>query len=245
MGFLAAVQFLTIIPVRRSVTQRDIGRSLVFFPIVGLGIGAVLLGLDHLFNLFLPAAIGSILLIIALVLITGASHLDGFIDTCDSMVAGRSPKERHAIMRDSRVGAFGVVGVCCLLLVKYASLLTLPDDYRMAGLLLMPVLGRWSMVYAILAYPAARSEGLGQYFKEQSNWWGLVIATIITIAVSVVLLNLWGLALVVAIWLILVIISVVLRKKLGGLTGDTYGAINEVIEVCTLILVPLIAGGYF
>ena len=212
---------------------------------MGLGIGAALFGLDRLFDLFLPTALGSALLIVALVLLTGANHLDGFMDSCDGMVAGRSPQERLAIMRDSRVGSFGVVGVLCLLLVKYISILFLPGASRMAALLLMPTLGRWSMVYAIVAYPTARREGLGQSFKEHANWGGVVIATIITIAVSVVLLKLLGLALVAAIWLILVIMAAFFKKKLGGLTGDTYGAINEVIEVSVLILVPLLAGGYW
>ena len=90
---------------------------------MGLGIGAALFGLDRLFDLFLPTALGSALLIVALVLLTGANHLDGFMDSCDGMVAGRSPQERLAIMRDSRVGSFGVVGVFCLLLVKYISIL--------------------------------------------------------------------------------------------------------------------------
>ena len=212
---------------------------------MGLGIGAALFGLDRLFDLFLPTALGSALLIVALVLLTGANHLDGFMDSCDGMVAGRSPQERLAIMRDSRVGSFGVVGVLCLLLVKYISILFLPGASRMAALLLMPTLGRWSMVYAIVAYPAARREGLGQSYKGHANWGGVVIATIITIAVSVVLLKLLGLALVAAIWLILVIMAAFFKKKLGGLTGDTYGAINEVIEVSVLILVPLLAGGYW
>ena len=118
-----ALQFLTVIPMRRHFTQREIGRSSVHFPIMGLGIGAALFGLDRLFDLFLPTALGSALLIVALVLLTGANHLDGFMDSCDGMVAGRSPQERLAIMRDSRVGSFGVVGVLCLLLVKYISIL--------------------------------------------------------------------------------------------------------------------------
>lgn len=230
---------------RRHFTQWEIGRSTVHFPFMGLGIGAALFGLDRLFDLFLPTALGSALLIVALVLLTGANHLDGFMDSCDGMVAGRSPQERLAIMRDSRVGSFGVIGVLCLLLVKYISILFLPGASRMAALLLMPTLGRWSMVYAIVAYPTARREGLGQSFKEHANWGGVVIATIITIAVSVVLLKLLGLALVAAIWLILVIMAAFFKKKLGGLTGDTYGAINEVIEVSVLILVPLLAGGYW
>ena len=78
-GLLAAVQFLTVIPVRREIVADDIGRSLIFFPIIGLGIGAVLFGLAELFGLFLPTALGSALLIVTLVLLTGAHHLDGFI----------------------------------------------------------------------------------------------------------------------------------------------------------------------
>jgi len=244
-GFLAALQFLTIIPLRQEVTRDDIGSSLIYFPLVGLGIGAILFGLDNLFDLFLPAALGSVLLVIALVLLTGAHHLDGFVDTCDGMVAGWSAEQRLAIMRDSRAGGFGVVGAFCLLLLKYISLLFLPGAYRMAALLLMPVLGRWAMVYVIFGYPSARKEGMGQTFKEQMNWRRLIIATLIAIAISVALMKLLGLALMAAIWLIIVIMAAYIRRKLGGLTGDTYGAINEVIEVCALIMVPLIAGGYF
>lgn len=244
-GFLAAVQFLTVIPLHRDVTQKELGRSLVYFPLVGLGIGAVLFGLDQLFILFLPAAVGSALLLVVLVLLTGANHLDGFIDTCDGMAAGRSPQERLDIMCDSRVGGFGVVGACCLLLVKYVSLLFLPGAYRMAGLLLMPVLGRWAMVYAIFAYPSARKTGMGQTFKEQTDRWKMIIATLIAIAISVALMKLWGLALMAAIWLSVLVLASFLKGRLGGLTGDTYGALNEVVEVFVLILVPLVGGGYF
>jgi adenosylcobinamide-GDP ribazoletransferase len=244
-GFLAAVQFLTVIPLHRDVTQKELGRSLVYFPLVGLGIGAVLFGLDRLFILFLPAAVGSALLLVVLVLLTGANHLDGFIDTCDGMVAGRSPQERLDIMCDSRVGGFGVVGACCLLLVKYVSLLFLPGAYRMAGLLLMPVLGRWAMVYAIFAYPSARKTGMGQTFKEQTDRWKMIIATLIAIAISVALMKLWGFALMAAIWLNVLVLASFLKGRLGGLTGDTYGALNEVVEVFVLILVPLVGGGYF
>lgn len=244
-GFLAAVQFLTVIPLHRDVTQKELGRSLVYFPLVGLGIGAVLFGLDRLFILFLPAAVGSALLLVVLVLLTGANHLDGFIDTCDGMAAGRSPQERLDIMCDSRVGGFGVVGACCLLLVKYVSLLFLPGAYRMAGLLLMPVLGRWAMVYAIFAYPSARKTGMGQTFKEQTDRWKMIIATLIAIAISVALMKLWGFALMAAIWLNVLVLASFLKGRLGGLTGDTYGALNEVVEVFVLILVPLVGGGYF
>ncbi|MFC2039330.1 adenosylcobinamide-GDP ribazoletransferase, partial [Chloroflexota bacterium] len=158
MGFLRALEFLTIIPspVRREAAPREVGRSLAYFPVIGLGIGGLLYGLDELFQLALPSALANILLLIALVMVTGVHHLDGFIDTCDGMAAGRSAEERLAIMRDSRVGSLGVVGGCLLLLAKYASLLALPSGYRLEGLILMPVLSRWAMVYAIFGYPYAR-----------------------------------------------------------------------------------------
>ncbi|MFQ5924421.1 MAG: adenosylcobinamide-GDP ribazoletransferase [Dehalococcoidia bacterium] len=246
MGFLAALEFLTVIPSprRREATPREIGRSLVYFPLIGLGLGGALYGLDRLFALFLPTALASVLLVVALILVTGANHLDGFIDTCDGMAGGRSPEQRLEIMRDSRAGGFGVVGACSLLLVKSVSLIFVPGAFRMAALLLMPVLGRWAMVYAVFAYPSARREGIGQTFKEQANWQRMTIATLVALAISVLLMKLLGLALMAGVWLVAIIMAIFLRRRLGGLTGDTYGAINEVIEVLVLILVPLIYGGY-
>lgn len=247
MGFLRALEFLTIIPsfIKRETTPREVGRSLAYFPIIGLGIGGLLYGLDQLLQLALPSALANIMLLIALVALTGAHHLDGFIDTCDGMAAGRSPEERLAIMRDSRVGGLGVVGGCLLLLAKYVSLLVLPGGYRLEGLILMPVLSRWTMVYAIFGYPyAGGARGMGHAFKEEANWQRLAIATIVALGASLLLMKALGLVLMAAIWLILVMMAFFLKRRLGGLTGDTYGAINEMIEVCVLILVPVIADAY-
>lgn len=137
-----------------------------------------------------------------------------------------------------------MVGACSLLLVKCVSLIFVPAAFRMAALLLMPTLSRWAMVYAVFAYPSARREGIGQTFKEQANWQRMTIATLIALAISVLLMKLLGLALMAGIWLVAIIMAIFLKRRLGGLTGDTYGAINEVIEVLVLILVPLVFGGY-
>lgn len=244
-GFLVALQFLTVIPVRRAASQRAIGWSLVFFPVVGLGIGALLYGLYRLFDLFLPLALSAALLIVVLVLVSGANHLDGFMDTCDAMVAGRTPQQRLAIMRDARTGSFAVAGVCCLFLLKYVALWFLPAHTRMEALLLMPMMSRWAMVYALTAYRSAREEGMGHAYKRQARWWALTGATLIAVAVSAGLMRVRGLALVAAAWLVVVLLAALLSRRLGGLTGDTYGAINEVAEVAALVLVPLAAGGYF
>ena len=244
MGLIAALQFLTVVPLRVNVSTPALRRSLAYFPLVGLMIGGLLYGLDRLFALAFPASLTNILLIIALTLITRALHLDGFIDTCDGLAGGRSPEERLRIMRDSRVGGFGVVGGCCLILLQYAALTVVPDEYRMEALILMPAIARWTMVYAIFAHPYAREQGLGSVFHQGKTLPWLAIATAITLAASISLLGLDGLAVTAAALLAAILIGNYLNRKLGGLTGDTYGAINEVVQVGVLILIPLITWSY-
>jgi adenosylcobinamide-GDP ribazoletransferase len=214
---------------------------MVYFPIVGLIIGLILVGLSLLLMLFLPSALVAVLLVAALAAISGAFHLDGFVDTCDGMAGGKTVEERWRIMKDSRAGSFGIIGVCLLLLVKYVSLLNVPDNWLVETLVLMPVIGRWAMVYAFFAYPYAKPSGLGKAFKQGARWWRFLIATVITLVVVFILGRLTGFILMFAIWVIVVAMAAYLKSKFGGLTGDTYGAINEVAEVCLLILVCLLA----
>ncbi|MFC2003250.1 adenosylcobinamide-GDP ribazoletransferase [Chloroflexota bacterium] len=239
MGFLAALKFLTIIPLpwRREVSPEELGRSAAYFPLVGLIIGLIMAGWHWLLGLFLPGAVVDILVIVSLVVISGALHLDGFIDTCDGIAGHKSVEDRWRVMHDSRAGGFGVVGVCCLLLVKYVALNNVPDSLLMVTLVLMPVLSRWAMVYAIFAYPYARPSGLGKAFKQGAGWLRFTVATLITFAVAVILLQLTGLAVMLGIWIIMVAMATYLKGKFSGLTGDTYGAVNEVAEVCVLILI--------
>jgi len=239
MGFWAALQFLTIFPtpIRHKVTAKTSGKSLIYFPLVGLILGAILLGLNYVLILVLPSTVVNALLIIALVILTGAHHLDGFIDTCDGVIAGESKKERLTIMSDSKVGAFGIVGVVLLLLLKYVSLSAAPI---LPALLLMPTLSRWTMVSIIFTFPYAKRYGMGLAFKQGANWQRLTITTVISLVVAVALLKLWGLVLMAALWLIAFGIASYFRSRLGGLTGDNYGAINELTEVLVLLLLVLI-----
>ena len=246
MRFLTAVSFLTIIPLpgRREVSPEEVGRSIVYFPLVGVIIGLILVGLNWLLGLFLPSALVTVLLVVSLVVISGALHLDGFVDTCDGIGGHKTVEERWGVMQDSRAGGFGIIGVCCLLLVKYVSLSGVPDSWLMQTLVLMPVVGRWAMVYAVFAYPYAKPSGLGKVFKEGASWQRFVIATFITLAVAVILAQLTGFIIFIimlAIWVIVIAMAAYLKGKFGGLTGDVYGAINEVAEVCVLILVCLLA----
>ena len=251
MRFLAALSFLTIIPVprRRETTPEEVGRSLVYFPVVGGIIGLILVTLNWLLGLVLPSAVANGLLIVSMAVISGALHLDGFVDTCDGIGGHKTVEARWQVMRDSRVGAFGVISVFLLLLVKYASLSSVPASWLMATLVLMPVVSRWAMVYAVFTYHYARPGGLGKALKQGTSWRGFVIATVITLTAaigsarlaSVSYFYLAGLAIMFGVWVIVVAMAAYFKRKFSGLTGDTYGAINEVAEATVLILVGLLA----
>ena len=243
MKFLAALSFLTVIPLprRREVSPEQVGRSTGYFPVVGIIIGLILAGLYWLLRLVLPSAVVSGLLLVCLVVLTGGLHLDGFVDTCDGIAGHKTPEARWQVMHDSRAGAFGIVGVCCLLIVKYVSLNSVPDSLMMMTLVLMPVVSRWAMVYAVFAYPYARPSGLGKVFKQAASRRRLAIATLVALAVAIPWFRLAGLVIMLGVWVIVVAMAAYLKRKFSGLTGDTYGAINEVAEVGVLILVCLLA----
>ena len=249
MSFLAALRFLTIIPLpgRCEASPEELGRSIVYFPLVGVIIGVILVGLNWLLGLLLPSALTNVLLVVSLVAVSGALHLDGLVDTCDGLAGGKTVEERWQVMDDSRAGGFGIIGVCCLLLVKYVALNNVPARWLMLTLVLMPLLSRWTMVYALFAYPYAKPSGLGKVFKQGASRLRFVVATVITLVAAVVLarlagfIMLAGFIIMLAIWVIALAVATYLKGKFGGLTGDTYGAINEVAEVCILILVCLLA----
>ncbi len=250
MKLLAALQFLTMLPIprRREVSAEEVGASLGYFPLVGLFLGVILAGIDWSLSLILPSSIVNAIIIIALLLLTGVLHVDGFIDTCDALSGRRTPQERWRIMSDSRVGGFGVVGAFCLLLLVYVSLGGIPEAYKMVALILMPALSRWSMVYAIFAFPYAKPVGLGKTFKEQVNWRKLALATSLVLASTLGLLIIKdlvllfiGLALIFTVWLVATALGLFLQRKFAGLTGDSYGAINEVTQVFVLIFFCVIS----
>ncbi len=241
MGFWTALQFLTILPAprRREITAENIGQSLAYFPLIGLLLGVILLGLNFGLALFLPSSVVNALLVASLAFLTGAHHLDGLIDTFDGVMAGKSKEERLAIMSDSKVGAFGIVAAILVLLLKYVSLSSVTI---LPALLLMPTLSRWTMVSIMSAFPYAKTSGMGLAFKQGANWKRLTVSTVIALAVALIILQIQGLALIAALWLVIFGIASYFRSRLGGLTGDSYGAINELAEVAVLLLIMVIWG---
>ena len=240
MGFWIAIAFLTIIPMpfKKEPKEREIASSLVFFPIVALLIGLLLFlanwGLGEVFSPVVTAAFT----LLVWILISGAMHLDGLADSCDGL-AGNTAEKRLEIMKDSHTGAFGVVGISLLLLVKFAAIVSL-SGWEWEALVLAPVFGTWAMVLAITVFPYARKNGVGQAFKQGATIFKLLIATIITLAAAALLAGWWGVVIMAITCLVTVLVGVFFKSRLGGLTGDTYGAIKEVSEAIVLILTPVL-----
>ncbi|HZT08731.1 MAG TPA: adenosylcobinamide-GDP ribazoletransferase [Chloroflexota bacterium] len=238
---VVALQFLVRLPVpnRGDVTIADFGRSMRWFPLVGAGIGLLVGAADALLAPVVPVQARSVLAVILLAAITGALHLDGLMDACDGLFAFATPERRLEIMRDSRVGSFGIVGAATILLLKFAALQSLPADRRLVAFVLMGAISRWAMVFATTRFPAARPDGLGHDFKESAGGAELAWAS--------------GWALAIALFggpsglaaLVLAVLSTWLAArytmtKIPGLTGDVYGAISEGTEaLVALVLTPL------
>jgi len=240
LELLAALQFLTILPVKRNFTSEQIGRSTVWFPVVGFIIGAILFGLHYILELILPAALVNALLIAVLVILSGGLHLDGLSDTIDGLAGHRTPERRLEIMRDSHIGAIGAAGLFLFLIIEYVCLNSIPDKYLPFTLLLAPVVSRWAMVYAIFAFPYARPEGLGKAFKQAVGRSEFLIATFLTLLLAVILFPTAGPVIAAGAWIVISLAALYIKRQIGGLTGDTYGAINEIALITVLLAINML-----
>lgn len=235
-SFWAAFQFLTIVPpiIRRPFTKEELGRSVGFYPLVGLALGGAILGLDAALRLALPIQVSAVIVLATWAVLTRGLHLDGFLDTCDGLFGGFTPERRLEILRDSRVGAFGVIGGGLLLLAKYAAITTLRD--HVAALLLALILGRWALSMAIVLFPYAREKGLGRDIKDHAGWPQAVLAVCTALAAAWLIGQVAGLVALAVAGSIMLVAAAGVQRLIPGLTGDTYGAICELVELAVLIL---------
>ena len=255
-GFRAAVGFLTILPVSPR-DQDGLAYARGYFPLVGLALGLLLAGLDMILSgyLFLPQGtfialapnhlLESALLVVLLVVLTRGLHLDGFMDSCDALFGGYTRERRLEIMRDPHVGAFAVVGVVCLLVIKCAAIAGLLQPLRLHMLILFPCLSRWAVLLVMELYPYARSEGLGSAFLGERGRLQLVFGLLCALFASLLAAGVLGLILLLSASLIAWIIGAWASRLLGGLTGDVYGAINEIVETAILVLACFLPVGFF
>ena len=237
---LAAFQFLTIFPtvIQRLFTPAEMGRSVAFYPFVGLILGGILLALDGGLRLIFPAQLAAVFVVTAWLLLTRALHFDGFLDIFDGLFGGFTPERRLEIMKDSRVGSFGVAAGGLLLFAKISSITSLLD--RPAAFLLAPVLARWVMVLAIFAFPYAREKGLGRDMKDKTGWPQVLFASLFTLVVAWFSAGFWGLAALALAAVLTWLAARFMLTLIPGLTGDSYGMLCELIELCTLVVFTVV-----
>ena len=244
LPFWIALQFLSSLPVRLAgmPPPQAMGRSLLFYPLVGLLFGGLLWAL----NLLLagsPTLLHAALLLAAWVLLSGGLHLDGLADSADAWVGGFGDRERTLeIMKDPRSGPIAVVTLMLVLLLKFCALLAVVDSGHGQVLLIAPLLGRASLLGLFLSTPYVRAGGLGQaladHLPREAGRGVLFIST----AACVVLggykaLAVLAVALVAGIWL-----RSLMCRRLGGTTGDTAGALLELLEMVAVVAWALVAG---
>jgi len=245
VGFLEAIRFLTVLPLPmgQAPSERAVARSIVYFPLVGALLGAVLAlidwGLCHLWSPQLAAAV----VLVAWMGLTGGLHLDGLADTADGLLGGWNREQRLAIMRDSRLGTFGALALFAALLLKFSLIGQLSLTWRGRSLVLAPILARWVMVQAITCYPPARGEGLGHFFRQHVGAMDLILASVVALALSLLCCGLWGLAILAGVLLVALLFNSGVTRSIGGLTGDTYGALCEVEEIWVLATLAALEGG--
>lgn len=238
--FWTALRFLTIFPWPRSLTTtpEEIGRSTPLFPLVGFCLGLVLVFFNRLLESYIPPGILSVILVALLVLMTRALHLDGLGDTFDGLGARAEPEEALRIMRDSHTGIFGLLAVVIAIGLKVRALEFMGPG-RDQALLIALTLGRWAMV--VLAYGSRSArEGLGRFMVDYVRGGHLFFATVIALTLAFAFAGRVGLWIALGISLFTLVCRLSFHRRLGGVTGDTFGAVGEMTETLALVVFALV-----
>ncbi|HDS1816799.1 adenosylcobinamide-GDP ribazoletransferase [Pseudomonas putida] len=237
LPFWIALQFLSSLPVRLPgmPEPQQVGRSLLCYPLVGLLFGLLLWLASHLMH-GTPTALHAALLLTLWVLLSGALHLDGLADSADAWLGGFGDRERTLrIMKDPRSGPIAVVTLVLVLLLKFCALWVLVERGVGVELVLAPVVGRAAMLGLFLCTPYVRAGGLGQALAEHlprsAAQWVLLGSTALCIAVGG-----WS-----ATWVLVAAGGVfawlrhIMCRRLDGTTGDTAGAMLELLELTVVV----------
>jgi adenosylcobinamide-GDP ribazoletransferase len=237
-GLVVAARYLTIVPVpgRAGSSPDALGRSAPWFPVIGLGIGLVLVVVDRVTQVIFPLLLAGLITVTIWKLLTGGLHLDGLADCLDGL-GGRDAEHRLAIMRDSRIGAFGALGLILLLLLEIAAVTEMPAGVRARALLVVPTVARATAPLLARLFRPAKPEGLGAAFGAGVGALAAPIAILIALVVAIVALRGLGIVvLIVAVTSALAFTRFVARRVLG-ITGDVLGAAIEIAELAGLLTV--------
>lgn len=234
---IASLQFLTVIPLGKSVIYDPKG-MVPLFPVVGIIIGGLLSIFDHVTLKFWPEPVTAVLDVVFLVVITAALHLDGLGDTADGLMGHRNREKALMIMKDSRIGVMGLVAIVCILAVKWGGIMHL-NASRMLLLVIVPAYSRSAMIFGIRFLKYGRpGGGTGHDFFDEplklSAFWGVLIPVLLSVFLG------WR-----GIWLNVIFAATIVtilyyyKKRMGCITGDMLGAMTEVTESLLFLLVSI------
>lgn len=240
-AFLLMVQVLTRIPVHKSLSfnEKSLRTGANFFTLIGLMIGMCQIGLLLASAKILPPAFSAILLSLFEIMVTGAYHLDGFADTCDGFFAvkGDSGKEKILeIMRDSRIGTFAAIAIGVDLLIRYRGILYLTEASSFLSLVLLPMSGRFAIVLLCMIGRPAKATGSGNLFINTVTLREAVVNGIFFLAAGALMGLIFEAMLLMGVsFLTVFLFNSWCEKKIGGVTGDSLGAVNELATLLSLV----------
>lgn len=244
--FAAAWRFLTVVPLPFSRAGGDeldcLRRSPPLFPLVGLALGCIAALVCLVLSFLFPHPVLAVLSVALLTALSGGLHLDGLADSADALSSPVHDREKAlAIMKDSRIGTHGALALAVVLMLKFSCFLSIPPCWLPLILLVAPVCGRAAMLFPMVMLPYARERGLGGLFDIKDKGKLLFYACLWTGVSLAVLFGLRGGALGFVLWLVLTLGWVLyLRRRLGGATGDSYGAACELGETAACLTAAML-----
>jgi adenosylcobinamide-GDP ribazoletransferase len=237
-----AVNLLTRVPLRAQVhTEERIARAVPWFPIVGAAVGLAVAGAYAGMIVVVPALPAAAIAVSLGALVTGAFHEDGLADVADAFGGGGDREDRLRILKDPRLGTYGVVAIVMSMLIRVSSVASLPWRAALVAIPAAHALSRGAAVVAMVSFKPVE-EGLGASYTRSLSRGRAVVGVIVGAAVAVVLVRTWVvLGLVISV-VVIATIGALARRKIGGINGDVLGAIQQVTEVALLVLFAAVVG---
>ncbi len=240
-GFILSLQFFTRIPVPVKIeySDRAFAAGSSFAPLIGLLVGLISAGTCLLAGLSGIRMLAVLIAMIAEIAVTGGLHLDGLADTFDGLFSYRDRERTLAIMKDSRLGTGGAIGLILVLMMKYILLVSLPDRYLILCLAAMPVLSRMTVSWSAGLSPYARKgeKGMAAGLVEHTGPVEIAISTVLAIIISAILLRFAAVPLGMIVIAFNLAMVLYVKARIGGITGDVIGAVIELSEVIFLLSV--------
>jgi adenosylcobinamide-GDP ribazoletransferase len=218
-------------------SPNEVGRSAIFFPVVGLILGLILMLVNFLLLAFASAGLLSVILVTLLAFMTRGLHLDGLGDTFDGLGAGGDRERVLSVMDDSHIGVFGLIAIVLVLFSKIHALESMDVD-RWRALLVAPILGRWAMV--LLAYRStAAKAGLGSNLIDHLQTQHFLLATLLTLLLVAAIFRGNGVVMMAWVAVFTIVSKSYFHRRLDGVTGDIFGAVGELSETSVMVLLAL------